>query len=77
MPQKHVTPNDTRPVALLDVFPNVEALAAALGRGRGATYRALRAGRIPAIKISARRYLLPRAPILEWLRTAGQQQVGR
>jgi excisionase family DNA binding protein len=60
--------NDTQRDA---VYQNVEELAAALGLSRGVTYRELRAGRIPAIRIGPRRFIIPRSAITEWLKSAG------
>jgi excisionase family DNA binding protein len=60
--------NDTQRDA---VYQNVEELAAALGLSRGVTYRELRAGRIPAIRVGPRRFIIPRSAIAEWLKSAG------
>jgi excisionase family DNA binding protein len=68
MERQKKTLNDTERGA---VFPNVEALAEELGLSRGVTYRELRAGRIPSIRVGPRRFIIPRAAIAEWLRDAG------
>jgi excisionase family DNA binding protein len=54
------------------VYPSVDSLATALGLSRQSTYVALREGRIPAIRLG-KRFIIPRAAISEWLRTAGKQ----
>jgi len=55
------------------IYPSVEALAAELGLSRSVTYRELRAGRIPAIRVGPRRFVIPKAAIAEWLKNAGGQ----
>jgi excisionase family DNA binding protein len=52
------------------VFPSVEDLARHLRLSRHSTYEGLRAGTIPGIRVG-KRFVLPRAAIAEWLRTAG------
>jgi excisionase family DNA binding protein len=52
-------------------YPSVGALASELGISRQAAYSALRQGVIPHIRIG-KRFVLPRAAIAEWLRTAGK-----
>ena len=52
-------------------YPSVAALAADLGLSERSTRSALRRREIPHIRIG-RRFILPRAAIAEWLRTAGQ-----
>lgn len=51
-------------------YPSVRALAAELGIGYQTCYAALRSGEIPSIRLG-KRFVLPRAAIQEWLRTAG------
>ena len=53
-----------------NVYPSVEALATALGISRQSTYSALRSGEIPSIRLG-KRFILPKAAIQEWLRSAG------
>jgi excisionase family DNA binding protein len=52
-------------------YCSVAALAADLGLSERSTRSALRRGEIPHIRVG-RRFILPRAAIAEWLRTAGQ-----
>lgn len=52
-------------------YPSVAALAADLGLSERSTRSALRRGEIPHIRVG-RRFVLPRAAIAEWLRTAGR-----
>jgi excisionase family DNA binding protein len=52
------------------IYASVEALADDLGLSRGKAYAALRAGEIPSIRIG-KRFIIPRAAIAEWLKTAG------
>ena len=52
-------------------YPSVAALAAEVGLSERSTRNALRRGEIPHIRIG-RRFILPRAAIAEWLRTAGR-----
>jgi excisionase family DNA binding protein len=54
-----------------EVYSNPEELADDLGIGRTNIYYHLRTGRIPHIRLGDR-YLIPRAAIQEWLRTAGR-----
>jgi excisionase family DNA binding protein len=51
-------------------YPSVAALAADLGLSERSTRSALRRGEIPHIRVG-RRFVLPKAAIAEWLRTAG------
>ena len=51
-------------------YHSVEDLAEAIGLGRQATYEGLRTGKIPSIRVG-KNYVIPRAAIAEWLRTAG------
>ena len=53
------------------VFPSVDSLAEDLGLSRQATYTGLRNNTIPHIRIG-KRFIIPRAAIAEWLRTAGK-----
>jgi excisionase family DNA binding protein len=52
-------------------YRSVSALAAAIGLSERSTRNALRRGEIPHIRIG-RRFILPKAAIAEWLRTAGR-----
>jgi excisionase family DNA binding protein len=51
-------------------YRSVAALATDLGLSERSTRSALRRGEIPHIRVG-RRFILPRAAIAEWLRTAG------
>ena len=51
-------------------YRSVAALAADLGLSERSTRSALRRGEIPHIRVG-RRFILPKAAIAEWLRTAG------
>ncbi len=51
-------------------YPSVTALAADIGLSERSTRNALRRGEIPHIRVG-RRFILPKAAIAEWLRTAG------
>src|SRR5580700_1862237 len=51
-------------------YRSVAALAADIGLSERSTRSALRRGEIPHIRIG-RRFILPKAAIAEWLRTAG------
>lgn len=56
-------------------YSNVDELARELGLGRLTVYTALRNGTIPSIRVG-KRYVLPRAAIAEWLKSAaGQMKV--
>ena len=55
-------------------YPSVAALAGDLGMCERSVRDALRRGEIPCIRIG-KRYILPRAAIAEWLRTAGRLNV--
>jgi excisionase family DNA binding protein len=55
-----------------NVYRNVDELAQELCLGRLTVYAALRNGTIPSIRVG-KRYVLPRAAIQEWLRSAGGQ----
>lgn len=52
-------------------YPTVAALAADLGLSERSTRSALRRGEIPHIRVG-RRFILPRAAIADWLRSAGR-----
>ena len=52
-------------------YRSVAALAADIGISERSTRSALRRGEIPHIRIG-RRFILPKAAIAEWLRTAGR-----
>lgn len=53
-------------------YRSVAALAADIGLSERSTRSALRRGEIPHIRLG-RRFILPRAAIAEWLRTAGRR----
>ena len=53
-------------------YESVDELAKELRISRQAAYTALHRGVIPSIRIG-KRFVLPRAAIAEWLRTAGNQ----
>ena len=53
-------------------YSNVDELARELGLGRLTVYTALRNGTIPSIRVG-KRYVLPRAAIAEWLKSAAGQ----
>jgi excisionase family DNA binding protein len=53
-------------------YESVDELANELRISRQAAYAALNRGVIPSIRIG-KRFVLPRAAIAEWLRTAGSQ----
>lgn len=52
-------------------YRSVAALAADIGLSEKSTRSALRRGEIPHIRVG-RRFILPKAAIAEWLRTAGR-----
>ena len=52
-------------------YPSVAALAADIGLSERSTRTALRRGDIPHIRVG-RRFILPKAAIAEWLRSAGR-----
>ncbi len=60
----------TRNKAAKPIYASVKDLARELGISRQKAYVELRAGRIPSIRLG-RRFVIPRAAIAEWLRTAG------
>jgi excisionase family DNA binding protein len=51
------------------VYDSVDDLAVELGVNRRAVYEGLKANRIPHIRLG-RRYILPRAAISAWLKSA-------
>jgi excisionase family DNA binding protein len=51
-------------------FPSVDSLADELGISRSKAYAGLRNGTIPGIRLG-KRFIVPRAAISEWLRSAG------
>src|ERR1700693_1204186 len=53
-------------------YHSVAALAADIGLSERSTRSALRRGEIPHIRVG-RRFILPKAAIADWLRTAGQR----
>ncbi len=53
-------------------YSNVGELARELGLGQLTVYAALRNGTIPSIRVG-KRYILPRAAISEWLKSAAGQ----
>jgi excisionase family DNA binding protein len=52
------------------IYRSVDALARELGISRQKAYTSLRTGKIPSIRLG-KRFIIPRAAIAEWLRTAG------
>ena len=54
-------------------YRSVAALAAEIGLSERSTRSALRRGEIPHIRIG-RRFILPKAAIAEWLRSAGRSR---
>lgn len=52
-------------------YQSVAALAAEIGLSERSTRSALRRGEIPHIRVG-RRFILPKAAIAEWLRSAGR-----
>src|SRR5271156_435826 len=57
-------------------YRSVADLAADIGLSERSTRSALRRSEIPHIRVG-RRFILPRAAIAEWLRTAGQSNAAR
>jgi excisionase family DNA binding protein len=68
-------PNRTTPgqTGAESTYRSVAALAAEIGLSERSTRSALRRGEIPHIRVG-RRFILPKAAIAEWLRTAGRSQ---
>jgi excisionase family DNA binding protein len=56
------------------VYPSVDRLAEELGICRRKAYEGLRNGEIPSIRLG-KRFVLPRAAIEAWLRSAGRSSV--
>ena len=54
-------------------YRSVSALAAEIGLSERSTRSALRRGEIPHIRVG-RRFILPKAAIAEWLRSAGRRR---
>jgi excisionase family DNA binding protein len=52
------------------VFSSVDDLARHIGLSRHNTYRGLADGAIPSIRLG-KRFIIPKAAISEWLKTAG------
>ena|SRR5579862_9504167 len=65
------TGRDLQTTGSESTYRSVAALAADLGLSERSTRSALRRGEIPHIRVG-RRFILPRAAIAEWLRTAGR-----
>jgi excisionase family DNA binding protein len=53
-------------------YGSVDELAKEIGISRHAAYAGLHSGTIPSIRLG-KRFILPRAAIAEWLRTAGNR----
>jgi excisionase family DNA binding protein len=66
-------PNRTKSADLANAstYRSVAALAAEIGLSERSTRSALRRGDIPHIRVG-RRFILPKAAIGEWLRSAGR-----
>ena len=56
-------------------YESVDELAAELGISRQSVYTGLRAGTIPSIRLG-KRFVIPRAAIAEWLRSAAAPMRG-
>ncbi len=56
-------------------FDSVDELAAYLGISRQGVYAGLRKGKIPHIRLG-KRFIIPRAAVDEWLRSAGRESHG-
>jgi excisionase family DNA binding protein len=69
------TLNHTEPAGSSNrsTYPSVAALAAEIGLSERSTRSALRRGEIPHIRVG-RRFILPKAAIAEWLRSAGRNR---
>ena len=72
MSEKAVKPRERSSKENRTAYESVDELAREIGISRHAAYSALRSGVIPNIKIG-KRFVLPRAAIAEWLRTAGNR----
>ena len=64
----HIEPPNT---ANESTYRSVAALAADIGLSERSTRSALRRGEIPHIRVGCR-FILPRAAIAEWLKSAGR-----
>jgi len=64
---------DSQTSGLPSTYRSVAELATDIGLSERSTRSALRRGEIPHIRVG-RRFILPRAAIAEWLRTAGQSE---
>jgi excisionase family DNA binding protein len=64
------TNNESADTGNQSTYPSVAALAAEIGLSERSTRSALRRGEIPHIRVG-RRFILPKAAIAEWLRSAG------
>jgi excisionase family DNA binding protein len=62
---------DSHPSSSESTYRSVAALATDIGLSERSTRSALRRGEIPHIRVG-RRFILPKAAIAEWLRTAGR-----
>jgi len=62
---------NTEPQTETSTYRSVTELAEDIGLSERSTRAALRRGEIPHIRVG-RRFILPRAAIAEWLRTAGR-----
>jgi excisionase family DNA binding protein len=51
-------------------YSSVDDLASELGISRQKAYAGLRSGKIPSIRLG-KRFIIPRAAIADWLRSAG------
>jgi excisionase family DNA binding protein len=65
------TEREFRTGRIESTYRSVAELAIDLGLSERSTRSAIRRGEIPHIRVG-RRFILPRAAIAEWLRTAGQ-----
>lgn len=67
--------NRTRPAAVANAstYQSVAALATEIGLSERSTRSALRRGDIPHIRVG-RRFILPKAAIADWLRSAGRSR---
>jgi excisionase family DNA binding protein len=72
MPLAKTRPHEHGTQGNQTTYGSVDELAKEIGISRNATYSGLRRGIIPSIRIG-KRFILPRAAISEWLRTAGKQ----
>jgi len=61
---------ESQPGGCASTYRSVAELAADIGLSERSTRSALRRGEIPHIRVG-RRFILPKAAIAEWLRTAG------